>query len=261
MTSLIAWLAVDNRGPSSVYLASDSRFSGGGSKWDCGRKLFACKKSPDIFAYCGAVLFPTVILGQLDEGLVFSANLTPLERFETITVKIKESLQNFPEAQHGFSIVYATRDGLGFGASFFVATLTWQPSYGWQTQLTPTPDHSDLLLAYGSGATVTKEFHSAWQTSEVHRTSRAVFSAFCDAIASGRDIYSGGPPQLVGIYLRGHVRSFGVIHNGSCFLNGLLANPPTSSNIECRNSLFEPCDPDGKPNAQRHARPNRLKRS
>ena len=67
MTTLIGWVGVDQRGLSSAYLASDSRLSSNGAKWDCGRKLFACKTTPDVFGYCGAVLFPSLVLGQITE--------------------------------------------------------------------------------------------------------------------------------------------------------------------------------------------------
>lgn len=141
MTSLIAWVGVDNRGPSSVYLASDSRFSGNESTWDFGRKLFACVQRPDIFAYCGAVLFPSQILGQLaaaiDGDLLFARNATPAQRFHTITEKIRAALQGFPESQYAFSIAYATRDGEGFGATFAVYTLSWRPSNGWKPKVGP----------------------------------------------------------------------------------------------------------------------------
>ena len=120
------------------------------------------------------------------------------------------------------------------------------------------PKYSDLIFAYGSGTNIAAEFHSKWQASDVLRTSRAVFSAFCDAIGSGRDDASAGPPQLVGIYLRGFARSFGVIHDNSFYLNGMRIEEGKTANIEWRNSLFERCDSDGKPNGQRHARPKKL---
>lgn len=264
MTSLIAWVGVDQRGPSSAYLASDSRFSSNGAKWDCGRKLFACKTSPDIFGYCGAVLFPSLVLGQLTElieaGLLFPPNSSPEARFQAIRTKILLALSQFPQSQHGFSIAYATRRGVGFTASFAIATLTWKPRVGWEQQWCQSPTHSDLLFAYGSGAVVAKEFHAAWKASEVGRTSRAVFSAFCDAIASGKDPYSGGPPQLVGLYLRGPAQPFGIVHNHACYLHGLPANPDSASKFQCKNSLFESCTPFGIPILTRHARPTCLQK-
>jgi hypothetical protein len=264
VTSLIGWVAVDNRGPSSAYLASDSRFSFNGVKWDCGRKLFACKTSADVFGYCGAVLFPSLVLGQLteliDAGLLFPPNATPETKFEAIVAKIKSALADFPESQYGFSIAYATRRGEGFTASFAIATLIWQPGKGWQEQWFPSPHHSDLLFAYGSGAQVAQDFHRTWKATEVGRTSRAVFSAFCDAIASGKDPGSGGPPQVVGLYLRRPAQSFVIAHDDVCYLYGLSANGQVGDHIECLNSLFEKCTPSGRPIERRHARPRSLRK-
>ncbi|NQU23171.1 MAG: hypothetical protein HQ567_17980 [Candidatus Nealsonbacteria bacterium] len=264
MTSLIGWAAIDQRGPSAVYFASDSRLSGAGSQWDCGRKLFACLNSPDIFAYCGAVLFPTQVLGQLtaaiDAGLLFSEDAQPEEKLAAVSTKIKNALRNFPESKYDFSIAYATRGGSGFDdATFVVATIAWHAYDGFTTERYSIPAHSDLLFAYGTGATAARESHLTWKVSDVGRTSRAVFSAFCDAIRSGQDQYTGGAPQLVGIYLRGPARVFGIFHDGSCYLHGMLADPQNSSTLECRNALFEPCNLDGQPNGKRHSRPRRRK--
>ena len=57
MTTLISWVGIDQRRPTSLYLASDSRISWGSQhhRWDVGRKLFSCKVSADIFGYCGDV--------------------------------------------------------------------------------------------------------------------------------------------------------------------------------------------------------------
>ena len=61
MTSLLAWVGVDSRHLSSIYLASDSRISWGDvANWDFGRKLFASTKYPEIIGYVGDVLFPSL---------------------------------------------------------------------------------------------------------------------------------------------------------------------------------------------------------
>ena len=77
MTMIVGWVAVDQRSPASVYIASDSRFTWGEQssfEFDYGRKVFACKNSADIFVYCGDVLFPSIALGRVvemaDNGLL-----------------------------------------------------------------------------------------------------------------------------------------------------------------------------------------------
>ncbi|MBR9803156.1 hypothetical protein GYB59_16345 [bacterium] len=257
MTSLISWTGVDNRGPASLYIASDSRLSGSTKSWDCGRKVFACRNSPDIFGYCGAVLFPSQFISQLidaiDAGVLFPVSATPGQRVSILRQYIDDAAASFPE-QSTFKIAYGTRNGEGFGASFLVATISWDTKNVSVTEY-DMPRQSDLVLAAGSGTPVVEDFQFEWRTGDVGQTSRAVFSAFCDAIQSGRDKYTGGPPQLVGLYLRGPARTFGVIHNGDCFLHGMRANENTNGNLECHNRLFERCDVHGTPIGQRHARP------
>lgn len=257
MTSLIAWVAVDQRGPSAFYFASDSRLSNQTTNWDSGRKLFACVNSSDAFGYCGSVLFPSQVLGQLvlqiDAGALFPDTSTPEQRFEIVTDRIESAVVGFPE-NSGFSIAYATRDGEGFRSTFFVAVLTWSQTNGITTQKYAIPTQSELLFAYGSGAPVVRDFTFNWTYHETRRTSRGVFSSFCDAISSGRDRYTGGPPQLVAIYLRGPAKSLGVIHEGNCYINGMRATITTATNVDCRNSLFEVCSVDGQLRGQRHAR-------
>ena len=87
-----------------------------------------------------------------------------------------------------------------------------------------------------------------------------MFSAFCDAITSGKDALSGGPPQLIGLYLLGAARTFGVIHENVCYLHGLPTTPESAGQIEIKNALFEPCHSSGKPILHRHARPASLQR-
>lgn len=258
MTSLVGWIGVDSRGPASVYLATDSRLSKPHANWDSGRKVFACSSSADIFAYCGAVLFPSQVLGQLtesiDAGTSFPTDATPQQRLETFVKTISDAVSAFPE-RDAFTIVYATRDDDGFGASFLIAAVTWEPIGGISKRTYSVPNQSDLLFAYGSGKPSVEECNFKWRQSDVGRTSRAVFSAFCDAVASGKDQYTGGAPQLVGIYLRGPSHTFGIFYDGQLYLNGMHAYHTHSNKLECRNNLFECCDANGNVVGQKHSRP------
>ncbi len=80
MTTLIAWISIDQNAPSAFYMASDSRISWGSewARWDAGRKLFACRSYADMFGYAGDVVFPCLVLGQIaeaiDSQLLFHAN-------------------------------------------------------------------------------------------------------------------------------------------------------------------------------------------
>src|SRR5680860_817318 len=70
MTLIISWVGVDDnkegKKPASLYIASDSRYSWGNSaKYDYGIKVFGSSRFPEIFGFCGDVLIPSIILGQL----------------------------------------------------------------------------------------------------------------------------------------------------------------------------------------------------
>lgn len=81
MTMLVSWIGVDTHGPSSVYIAADSRISWTQEhKFDFGKKVFASKKYPEIFGYAGDVLFPSIVLEQIieliDAGVLLSKEMT-----------------------------------------------------------------------------------------------------------------------------------------------------------------------------------------
>jgi hypothetical protein len=104
MTTLISWVGVDSRSASSVYIASDSRISWGSSNcWDTGRKVFASKIRPDVFGYCGDVLFPTQVLGQLieqiDQSILFSHGEPFRSRAKIVKQALAASLGNIPVNQ------------------------------------------------------------------------------------------------------------------------------------------------------------------
>jgi hypothetical protein len=132
MTTLISWTGVDQRGPSSLYLAADSRFTWeSGETWDFGRKLFASRSRPDILGYCGDVVFASQTLGQvldlLDGGLMPSDEAsTPEQRLASIAAFLRRAFESYPAAQQRpFSALYATRLRSGFDSSFVVMEVSW----------------------------------------------------------------------------------------------------------------------------------------
>ena len=84
MTLIVGWLACDQRGPCSAYIASDSRISNTRSFYDNSQKTFALKNTPDILGYCGEVLFTYQILTRItsicDAGMLLSSNMDYRER-------------------------------------------------------------------------------------------------------------------------------------------------------------------------------------
>lgn len=272
MTTLVCWCGVDSRAPSALYVASDSRITWGNADapWDGGRKIFRFAGRSDVLAFAGDVVFAVNVLSRLVVLVDSGAIDLPAEserRFEVIKAYIENAIAKWPngrELSSGVSIVYATRTGEGMGLVFNAFGLSWAKGKGWRAEQFKTPvSESGLICAYGSGAVNVRDAVEAWMKEDVSgRTSRSVFSGFCDSIESGNDPLSGGPPQLVGMYRRGVAEDIGVIWQGKRFLAGVECDlPPLNKTLQWRNRLFERCDArslqplDG---AQRHARPKRL---
>ncbi|MCD9536036.1 hypothetical protein [Photobacterium carnosum] len=249
MTSLIAWVGVDARAPASVYLASDSRLSWSkSSNWDTGRKLFSSKNRAEILGYCGDVLFPSQKLGQIieqiDNDLLISADMSIEEKQNQVFESIKASFGDLPRTQkRKFDIAYCTRVGELMSSKFGFCRYSWSPKSGWSHKFVDIPETSQLIDVLGSGTESVNRWYEKWKRSDVKGTSRSVFSAFCDSISSCEDPFSGGAPQLVGIYRKGSSKTFGIVFNGSRFLLGDRVNNNLNlNNIEWRNELFERCD-------------------
>jgi hypothetical protein len=249
VTTLAAWVSVDSRRPSACYLVSDSRISWPtGSGWDFGQKLFVSSRFPDIFGYCGDVQFPTLALRQIvdrvDQGLLLSAGALAAERNRRIVEELRVAYHWYPA--HGSkpsTIVHFARDAEGNRANFSLWRLDWSKSSPIQSTQLELPTSSVFGVTLGSGWKVLIDRNEEWKKGQ-GRTARGVFSSFCDAISSGEDPRSGGPPQLVGLYPHGAGRLFGLIINGHRYLAG--AAVPNDANVdqfEWRNNLFERMDP------------------
>jgi hypothetical protein len=269
MTLLASWIGVDSRGPSSIYIASDSRITWGDkAHFDFGKKVFGCKKHPDIFGYCGDVLFPSIILSQLvdiaDEGLLFGENYTCEQKSQAIIDKLIQSFKNYPNQVKGVStdclqIIHCSRDNEN---KFYCKKIKWIKSTNkWRGDTVEIKGFSDKLFIVGSGANEFLEKYKLYWESENKKTSRALFHCFSDTLLDIKDKYCGGAPQLVGLYRINNARFYGMIHNGKRYYQGVqIDNLKNFNNIEWRNKLFEICDGNTmrrKNNAQRQ--PNPLK--
>ena len=263
MTTLIAWSGVDSRGPSSLYFASDSRFSWRDEGWLYGKKLFISKVYPDILAYCGGVVFPLTILNQIieniDIGLLYDKKDDFDKKNQKVFNSIKRSFDEYPvRYREGFHIIHGCREGQGMQSVFYVFKIQYISSH-WKTEKLEIPKKSILIFRAGSGSNSMKKWNNNWQGSDSKETSRSVFSAFCDSIESNDDPYSGGPPQLAGIYREGNAFNCGIIQNNRRYFNGMpIVDYGNISSVEWRNCLFERCDGETMnilPKAQRQPRP------
>lgn len=267
MTTLIAWSGVDQRGPSSLYFASDSRITWGSHarRWEVGPKIFTSKNSPDIFGYVGEVLFPSLVLGQIidcaDEGLLGNFWGNAVDRNAAVETAIRTSLDHqsqFP--QNDFEILHASRDDYGENCKYYIWRLSYSASNrGLKNEpILFSTNRSGLIVARGSGADTFNICECNLAITDQGRTSRSIFWAFCDALKSKSDPLTGGAPQLAGIYNKWNAKAFGLLFDGRYYFHGFpLCSDLRPNSIEWRDELFQRIDSaTGKKiaSAQVHAR-------
>ena len=275
MTTFIAWVGADSRGPASINFSTDSRISRGVTgvqKWDLGKKTFACNFSADIFGYVNDVLFPSTILSQMvsliDSGCLFT-NFTPSnERFDIVFSHIKHAFDEYSSAMKvPFTIFHASRENDEMASIFKLNVITAEKLNGslWDVKATKitVPSISSVLTFDGSGGRVAKKWTERWDSSSQGGTSRAAFSGFCDAVFSGEDKLSFGAPQIVSLYRIKSGNTIGFVNEGKTFYAGTELLPLAKgnlSNIDWRNRLFERCNYKGEllKGAQKHHAPKGL---
>jgi hypothetical protein len=249
VTTLAAWASVDSRRTSACYLASDSRISWSTSSgWDSGQKLFVSSRFPDIFGYCGDVQFPTLalrqVLDRVDHGLLIPARASARERNERVVEELGRAYRGYPAHGSGQStVVHFARDGERKDAAFALWRIDWSSSSPIESTPMELPTASVIGVALGSGCSVLIDRNEQWKKAQ-GRTARGVFSSFCEAIGSGKDRFTGGAPQLVGLYPTGAGKLFGVIINGQRYIAGAVAPDDADfDQFEWRNNLFERMNP------------------
>ena len=254
MTLLASWTGVDTHGTASAYIAADSRISWGSTGvFDHGRKVFAFRTSPDILGYCGDVLFPSMVLGQLvemaDHGLLFSRTATCKERYEAIKEKLVQQFQRYPHmagkiTAHILQVLHVSRDP-NDNTKFSCWLIQWTRNGGWSGDEIPLPASSGVLRVLGSGASEFRENLNRYREGPDHGTSRSVFHCFCDTLFNIKNTYCGGVPQLVGIYRKpvSPAIAYGIIRKKKrYFLGAPVDNLGLYDDIEWRNECFELCD-------------------
>lgn len=290
MTSFIAWVGVDARGPASVYFASDSRLTWGTDTngWDCGMKLFASKSQPEIFGFVGYAMLPQSVLRKacdaIDHGLRAMADEKTLQaRVNWLRERVKSETSKHPNKyMDSFTIFHGIRLGSGMPFSetdimdfardresvrsyscFYLFAISWDAKTDkWTEQEICIPQTiSSVLKIDGTGTASVGKWSEAWKRSDQGDTSRTVFSGFCDSLSAKEDPYSGGYPQLVGLYRIGSAKIFGVVTNeGPTFQGERCCDVPPSVDIEWRDYLFQRVGPDGVllTRAKRHSRPKNV---
>lgn len=260
---IVGWISCDSRGPASIYLASDSRFSwGGNSFYDYGKKLFALKYTPDILAYCGEVLYPMCTISQIatlaEEGLLFPSNSTSLYRSDIIFNQLKIQFTTY-NSVIPINIYHISRC---IDNKFYCYRYSWNSSNGWDKQIVNTNyDISSVLFSDGSGKIEFDKKYCDYNCGDLKNTSRNVFHCFNDTLKHISDRCCGGSPQLVGLYRSKYNGiNFGVIYDNKKYCHGAPVHDTIhTEEFRWYNSNFEICDPKTllrKANAMPQPNPN-----
>lgn len=245
---------MDTHGTASAYIAADSRISWGNvGIFDHGRKVFAFRNSPDILGYCGDILFPSIVLGQIvemaDRGLLFPADANCKARFESVKEMLVQQFQRYPHmvkeiVADSLQVLHISRDP-NDNTRFACWLMEWRRANGWSGAECAMPAQSGILKVLGSGG---REFNAnlhRYQKGPDRGTSRCLFHCFCDTLFNIKDARCGGAPQLVGIYRKpdsGGI-AYGVIKDGKRYFLGAFVDKDVSHHgVEWRNDLFERCD-------------------
>ena len=231
------------------------------------KKAFASRVSADIFGYCGDAYYPPMILrqviDQVDNGLLFADHLIASERHAIVVQAFQRALEQRVDTPiSSFSVFHASRDGSGMKCMFRLWEVAYNhPKEQWNDQEHEiSGDKSYLVHLDGSGKAAIESKNRAWMRTEAKGTSRAAIAAFCDALHSGEDPFSGGPPQLVGVWRIGAAKPFGFLWDGKKYVAGLeVVSRAIWQAVPWFNDAFERCDGmTGSPlkSAQRHSRPS-----
>jgi hypothetical protein len=252
MTSLAVSVSVDARGPSGLYIISDSRITWGNADilWDAGRKTFSSRRTADVFGYCGDAFFPPMIIGQVieqsDAGVLLPADAHPKTRHDRIIGAFRRAMQRRINApMQSFSLFHGSRECELMRSRFFL----WETRYDVTRDQWEDIEHciseTQSYLAHidGTGRASIEKRGMHWDKSTSKGTSRAGMWAFCEALQSGRDRFSGGPPQLVGIWRKGPAQNFGMLWHGKAYIAGLeVCGELDWQAVSWFNHLFERCD-------------------
>lgn len=252
MTTIAVELSIDARGPCALYIVSDSRITWGKheNRWDSGQKTFASSKTPDIFGYCGSAFFPTQVLNQIthqiEAGILFNGNANAQERHGRWLNTVRKSLKNSQGALiEDFTLLHGARNGEGMKSEFLLWESKWSSkNKGWiDSEIKLSSEHSSFLAISGTGRSKLETRMSSLPQEKDAITSRRAFQTLFSLIEAGDDDFSGGAPQMVGIYRVKPARHYGIIwRNRRYFCGSELVAGSCYENIEWRNEKFERAD-------------------
>jgi len=258
MTMLVGWIAVDQRSIASAYIAGDSRFTWGiKCPYDYGRKVFSFKKTPDIIAYCGDVLFPSIALARAveiaDNGLLFEKDAPSAQRSQSIYTHLCQHFSSYPtNVLGGLTMIYHVSRDKNSSFHLYQYTYAANRNHDWTSREISLPTGaSDIIFTAGIGEADFNTVYTKYNHGPYANTSRNIFQCFCDCLLNNTPDYCGGAPQLVGLYRVANTAheqikngiDLGITVNGKrYFLGAELDGLQDYDNIRWYNELFEICN-------------------
>jgi hypothetical protein len=266
MTTLASWGTTDGHdGIASLYIASDSRACNvvAGKpipevRSDEYTKTFISPETPDIFGVYGIVTYAPAILQK-----VISQLQTLRESSQSVDYpkNVSEAIAATRPPQAGnddFEIIHGYRMGTGnFGCSRISVQIR-----GTLVKTTFKP----LII------NAKKHFELEWATGGPHiflvrqqdeetdarGFSRWHWQTIYDTITTTKDPFSGGAPQLVGLYREGNGKQIGVFYKNKRYLAGKpMDDTDIIPTVDWRDHLFQRVSGSTGEllqGAQRHAR-------
>jgi len=256
MSLIVSWIAVDTHGVSSAYIASESRISWSDrhpiDSFDSCRKTFFFKKYPEIVAYCGDVLFPSILISSvieaIDNGMIFKKEDNAIKRFQRFKKYLFNEFHKYPKQRvtDSFELIYINKDDVSMRyPTFYAYHIRWNRQNGFLSTKISLPEKSELLHVMGSGRIKFEQKYDQFKKRKCGGTSRNIYQCFSHLLLDENDQYFGGAPQLVGLYRKPNTMgfAFGLVHNRKRYYNGLnIGNVISQERINWRNKYFEICE-------------------
>lgn len=266
MTSVIAVLAKDQRGPCALYFLTDSQQTFLNTnkkitKTSFCKKAFASDKTPDIFCFCGEVNNPTRIIKDCIKN-AFN-NITNINDKHDKLIEIAiQFINSNTESRMNFTIFHGVREHTGMASVFHLWKTTFYYSeYKYinhedskipielpsEEKIVPADKYegsgSFILNLSGSGENYIIDEKNKLLKTEKYQTTRFQIMSSLSSMNSGKDQLTGGPPQLVGLWRINNGMQFGIHWQNKLYFSHECVDNNIPENIYWFNEKFERFDP------------------
>lgn len=248
MTLIVAWVSRDQDGPSTVYIASDSRLTQGAAIWDHGKKVYASRTATWIFGFCGAALIVSQLVSQMvdaiDAGFI-PPQQRPDDGWEACRRYLESGLAGgtaFVGCQPSYVIGFRRLDNGHFDGGYFTIRTELKVDFT-HLRMDPNMKGSSIVKVLGTGAEVFGEIEAETREKNFRQcVSRVFFAAVCRAISRKCVTTVGGVPQLVSLRENGGGMTIPVFMGGKLWHQGIGVDSGTYTG-DCYDDHFQQIDP------------------